>query len=81
MPQKKWIGHHGQQKSPKCSTWMQSQKGQNNLCSFPRQTIQYYIHILVYNNFKNVLSKSSIYTTGAGWGTEECEESLGLTLY
>ena len=26
--------------SPKCSTWMQSQKQQNHLCSFPRQTIQ-----------------------------------------
>ena len=26
----------------KCSTWMQSQKRQNDLCSFPRQTIQYY---------------------------------------
>ena len=25
-------------KSPKCSTWMQSQKQQNDLCSFPRQT-------------------------------------------
>ena len=25
-------------KSPKSSTWMQSQKGQNDLCSFPRQT-------------------------------------------
>ena len=24
--QKKWSGHHGQQKSPKGSTWMQSQK-------------------------------------------------------
>ena len=31
-----------QQKSPKCSIWMQSQKRQNNLCSFPRQTIQYH---------------------------------------
>ena len=31
-----------QQKSPKCSTWMQSQKLQNYLCSFPRQTIQYH---------------------------------------
>ena len=30
------------QKSPKCSTWMQSQKRQNDLCSFPRQTIQYH---------------------------------------
>ena len=28
--------------NPKCSTWMQSQKRQNNLCSFPRQTIQYH---------------------------------------
>ena len=27
---------------PKCSTWVQSQKWQNNLCSFPRQTIQYH---------------------------------------
>ena len=26
----------------KCSTWMQSQKRQNDLCSFPWQTIQYY---------------------------------------
>ena len=26
-------------KSPKCSTRMQSQKQQNDLCSFPRQTI------------------------------------------
>ena len=26
IPQKKWNGHHGQQKSPKCSTWVQSQK-------------------------------------------------------
>ena len=29
-------------KSPKCSTWMQSQKRQNDLCSFPRQRIQYH---------------------------------------
>ena len=29
-------------KSPKCSTWMQSQKRQNDLCSSPRQTIQYH---------------------------------------
>ena len=28
--------------SLKCSTWMQSQKQQNDLCSFPRQTIQYH---------------------------------------
>ena len=29
-------------KSLKCSSWMQSQKRQNDLCSFPRQTIQYH---------------------------------------
>ena len=29
-------------KSPKCSIWMQSQKPGNDLCSFPRQTIQYH---------------------------------------
>ena len=28
--------------SPKGSTWMQSQKRQNDLCSFPRQTIQFH---------------------------------------
>ena len=28
-------------KSMKCSTWVQSQKWQNDLCSLPRQTIQY----------------------------------------
>ena len=29
-------------KSPKCSTWVQSQKWQNDLGSFSRQTIQYH---------------------------------------
>ena len=29
-------------KSLKCSTWIQSQKRQNDLCSSPRQTIQYH---------------------------------------
>ena len=28
--------------SLKCSTWMQSQKQQNDLCLFPRQIIQYH---------------------------------------
>ena len=28
---------HSQQKSPKCSTWVQSQKWQNDLCSFQRK--------------------------------------------
>ena len=28
-------------KSPECSTWMQSQKQQNDRCLFPRQTFHY----------------------------------------
>ena len=33
---------HSQQKSSKCSTWMQSQKRKNDLCSFQKQTIQHH---------------------------------------
>ena len=28
---------HSQQRIPKCITWVQSQKQQNDLCSFPRK--------------------------------------------
>ena len=38
----KWSSPRREQKSPKCSTWVQSQKRQNDLCSFPRQTIQFH---------------------------------------
>ena len=41
-PLEEWSSHHNQQKSLKCSTLMKSQKQQNYLCSFPRQTIQYH---------------------------------------
>ena len=41
-PSEEMESHHDQRKSPKFSTWMQSQKRQNDLCSFPRQTIQYH---------------------------------------
>ena len=44
-------------KSPKCSTWMQSQKWQNDLCSFPRQTIQYHSNP-VYINYMETLDFS-----------------------
>ena len=44
IPKKKWSRLHSQQKILKCSTWMQSQKRQNDLCSSPRQTIQYHIY-------------------------------------
>ena len=42
IPENKWSSPHSQQKSPKCSTWVQSQKWQNDFCSFPRQTVQYH---------------------------------------
>ena len=29
------VAPRSQQKSPKCNTWIQSQKQQNDLCSFP----------------------------------------------
>ena len=34
----------------KCSTWIQSQKWQNDFCSFQRQTIQYYSNLSLYPN-------------------------------
>ena len=36
------LRRNGVAKSLKCSIWMQSQKRQNDLCLFPRQTIQYH---------------------------------------
>ena len=36
IPEWKWNSSHSQQKSMKCSTWVQSQKGQNDLCLFPK---------------------------------------------
>ena len=45
-----WSSPHSQQKSPKCSTRVQSQKWQNDLCSFPRQTIEYHCNPSLYPN-------------------------------
>ena len=36
------IAFISQPKCLNCSIWMQSQKRQNDLCLFPRQTIQYH---------------------------------------
>ena len=52
IPWKIWSSPQSQQKSPRCTTWMQSQKWQNDLCSFPRQTIQYTV-IQVYVPTRN----------------------------
>ena len=45
-----WSSPHSQQKSPKCSTRVQFQKWQNDLCSFPRQTIEYHCNPSLYPN-------------------------------
>ena len=66
----KWSSHHGQQKSPKCNTWMQSQKRQNDLCSFPRQTIQYHV-IQVYAPTSNAEEAERFY--------EDLQDLLELT--
>ena len=37
-------------KSMECSNWVQSQRGQNDLCSLPRQTIQYHSNPSLFPN-------------------------------
>ena len=61
---------NSQQKSPKCSTWRQSQKRQNNLYSFPRQTIQYY------RNPRLCLTSKA---EEAEWFYEDLQDLLELT--
>ena len=59
-------------KSPKCSTWMQSQKRQNDLCSFPRQTIQYYGN-------PNLCLTSNAEEAEVEWFYEDLQDLLELT--
>ena len=47
-PNKDMSSPHNQQKSLKYSTWVQPQKWQNDLSSFPRQAIQNITVIQVY---------------------------------
>ena len=67
----KWSGHHGQQKSPKCSTWMQSQKRQNDLCfqgkAFNITAIQVYA------------STSNAEEAEVEWFYEDLQDLLELT--
>ena len=60
------------QKSPKCSTWMQSQKQQNDFCSFPRQTIQYH-DIQIYALTSNTEEAE------VEWFYEDLQDLLDLT--
>ena len=60
-------------KSPKCSTSMQSQKQQNDLCSFPRQTIQYHSN-------PSLCPTSNAEEAEVEWFCEDLQDLLELTL-
>ena len=49
-PVEEMSSPHCQQKAPKYSTWVQFQKLQNDLCSFPRLTIQYHSNPSLYSD-------------------------------
>ena len=59
-------------KSPKCSTWMQPQKWQNDFCLFSRQTIQYTV-IQVYAPTSNAEEAE------VEWFYEDLQDLLELT--
>ena len=59
-------------KSPKCSTWMQSQKQENDLCSFPRQTIQYHSNA-------SLRPTSNVEEAEVEWFYEDLQDLLELT--
>ena len=58
-------------KSPKCSTWMQPQKRQNDPCSFPRETIQYHSN--------PSLCPSNAEEAEVEWFYDDLQELLELT--
>ena len=60
-----------QQKSSKCSTWVQLQKWQNDLCSFPRQTIQYHSN-------PSLCPTSDAKEAEAEWSYEDLQDLLEL---
>ena len=59
-------------KSLKCSTWVQSQKQQNDLCSFPRQTIWYYSN-------PSLCPTSNVEGAEVEWCYEDLQDLLELT--
>ena len=63
---------HRQQKSPKCRAWVQSQKQQNDLCSFPRQTIQYHSN-------PSLTPTTNAIKAEVEWFYEDLQDLLGLT--
>ena len=60
-------------KSLKCSTWVQSQKLQNDLCSFSRQTIQITV-------IQAYAQNSNTEEAEVEWFYEDLQDLLELTL-
>ena len=60
-------------KSLKCSTWVQSQKWENDLCSYPKKTIQYHSNP-IYTPTSNAEEAE------AEWFYEDLQDILELTL-
>ena len=69
---KKWSSPYSKQKSLKCSTWMQSQKRENDLCSFPRQPFNITV-IQVYAPTSNAEEAE------VEWCYEDLQDHLELT--
>ena len=69
---KKWSSPYSKQKSLKCSTWMQSQKRENDLCSFPRQPFNITV-IQVYASTTNAEEAE------VEWFYEDLQDLLELT--
>ena len=59
-------------KSPKCSTWMQSQKRENDLYLFPRQIIQYHCN-------PSLCLTSNTEEAEVDWLYEDLQDCLELT--
>ena len=71
-PLEEWSNHYSQQKSPINSTWVQSEKQQKDLCSFPRQTIQYHSN-------PSLCPTSNAAETEVEWFYEDLQDLLELT--
>ena len=72
IPQKTWRSLHSQQKSLKCSTWKQSQKRQNDLCSLQGKPF----NITVIQDY---VPTSNAEEAEAEWFYEDLQDLLELT--
>ena len=72
-PLEKWNSPQSQPKNLKCSTWMQSQKWQNDPCSFPRQ-------LTLYHSNPTLCPITNAEEAEVLWFHEDLQDLLELTL-